>query len=696
MIVEDLIRMGRPLLEGGMDAKEILKLISDVQNEKVKNFYRHVIVVEISDDTGLAAFYQVWGQEISEGKKSDFAPDRERAVGAPFVLPQGGNPIHPQGVYGVAAYPCYDRHMKAFRESSEGVFGFLKGRLEKTSSLILDDDLIKEVANSVHRTALKEIQTNEKTKLLGILILSDMRGEEAAYRYSENYSESHIGHSHLFPDKFIQPDHSRVLELFWEAKLQEGSEKGERKGVCTFCGKDAPLVTIYCKAWPWYLPTWTCPLPQGGNEKMMVEGIGSCTECYKALVYGACLFENFTRPVQALLTREIYSPVSNREGIRLTAHKSLSDFPTIRGSGLLLPILDRVFEDDEVREEFAENIEAMLKPPSRTGSMLDRHIDSVTGFECFLPEKVETDDYRLSLIYYSGDPGRGDIHLRAYIEDVIPSTVTGLQKVANHVSDMVIQLLQVFLPEASESQKAYYHTRYRSLPFMLARGYGGPYVWDQLQAALHRQSLGLRRPIRNVAERLRSITPRYPNSRNEIREEVIFYLTFLEFWTQYQLKLSKGEQNMAMRPWKVLLQIVFEHPVEQVQLESSAELGFACGAVMQQFSRQYYAVTKQDYLKQRVLTFGSDLTPEKVWRQGLKQIFEVVPRYEKLRLGEDFLQRLGVVLTEYDRLKQDTEKSKDEFMASFWAGHSLQGYDRPRGERQTETANQSEQNSKEI
>ena len=346
-------------------------------------------------------------------------------------------------------------------------------------------------------------------------------------------------------------------------------------------------------------------------------------------------------------------------------------------------------EDDEVREEFAENIEAMLKPPSRTGSMLDRHIDSVTGFECFLPEKVETDDYRLSLIYYSGDPGRGDIHLRAYVEDVIPSTVTGLQKVAKHVSDMVIHLLQVLLPEASESQKAYYHTRYRSLPFMLARGYGGPYVWDQLQATLHRQSLGLRRPIRNVAERLRSITPRYPDSRNEIREEVIFYLTFLEFWAQYQRKLSKGEQNMAMRPWKELLQIVFEHPVEQVQLESSAELGFACGAVMQQFSRQYYAVTKKDYLKQRVLTFGSDLTPEKVWRQGLKQIFEVVPRYEKLRLGEDFLQRLGVVLTEYDRLKQDTEKSKDEFMASFWAGHSLQGYDRPRGEGQTETANQS-------
>lgn len=690
MIVEDLIRMGLPLLEGDMDAKEILKLVSNVQDEKVKNFYRHVIIVEISDNMEPTAFYQVWGQEIIEGKKLDFVPNIERAVGAPFVLPQGGNPIHPQGIYGVAAYPCYDRHMHAFSESPEEVASFLHGRLERTPAVDLSEDLIKEAAISVHQTVLEMVQTNEKTKMLGVLILSDMRGADAAYKYKEQASENHIGHSQLFQNRYIQPDYSRVLELFWMAKLQEGSEKGEREGVCTFCGKDAHLATIYCKSWPWYLPTWTCPLPQGGNEKMMVEGIGSCPKCYKALVYGACLFEKFTQPVQHLLTREIFSPVSNREGIRQIARKKISDFPTIRGSGLLLPILDRVFEDNEIREEFAENIASLLKPPAKD-RMLDRYIDSVTGFEYFLPDEVETGDYRLSLIYYSGDAGKGDIHLRAYIEDVIPSTIKHLKKVAENMADIARQLLQVIFPNASEQQKAYYHSRYRSLPFMLARGYRGPYVWDQLQAVLHRQPLSLRLPIRNVAERLRSITPRYPDSRNEIHEEVIFYLTFLEFWVEYQRKLlNGGDQDMAMRPWKKLLQVIFQHPVDQVQLESSAELGFACGAVMRQFSRQYFAVTEKDYLKQRVLTFGSDLTPEKVWRQGLKQIFEVAPRYENLNLGEDFPQRLGVVLTEYDRLKQETEKNKDEFMASFWAGHSLQGYDRLRNQKQTETANQPE------
>ncbi len=690
MIVEDLIRMGRPLIDGDMDAKETLRLISDAQSIGVKNFYRHVLLAEISEKVGVS--HQVWGQEEKQGKKVDFVPDVERALGAPFVLPQGGNPIYPQGVYGVAAYPCYEKHMQGFSESAENVSNFLQGRLKKTPAMEFDEDIIEKVAFKVHQTVLNEIQPEKK--LLGVLILSDMRREDTAYRYSERDSESHIGHSRLFPDMFIQPDHSRVLDLFWIAKLQEGKEKGTRKGVCTLCLKESSLVTIYCKSWPWYLPTWTCPLPQGGNEKMMVEGIASCPECYKALVYGACLFEKFTRPIQALLTREIFSPVSDREGIRQTARKNLNDLPTIRGSGLLLPILDRIFEDDvDQREEFAENIEAMLKPPSKDGLMLDRYIDSVTGFDCFLPEEVNPHDYRLSLIYYSGDPGKGDIHLRAYIEDVIPSTVKRLQEIAGKVSRMAIELFQVLFPKANEGQMEYYRSRYRSLPFMLARGYGGPYVWDQLQAILHRQSLGLRRPIRNVAERLRSVTPRYPDSLNEIREEVFFYLIFLKFWTQYQYKLlNRGGQDMAMRPWKELLQVVFEHPVEQIQLESSAELGFACGAVMRQFSRQYYAVTKKDYLKQRVLTFGSNLTPDKVWRQGLKQIFEVEPRYKELKLSRDYFQRLGVVLTEYDRLKQETERSKDEFMASFWSGHSLQGYDSDssKDEEQTAPAGQSE------
>lgn len=673
MIVEDLIRMGRPLLKDGMDAREILKLVSDVQDVKVKNFYRHVIVVEISEGKDVFTSHQVWGQ-VEEGDREDFVPDVERAIGAPFELTQGGNPLHPQGIYGVPVYPCYERHLESFRESQENVSTFIRGRLKKTPDFYFDDEQINRIASEVHKTVLEEIQKETRGKLLGILVLADTRGETAPYHYINSQTSRHIGRSSYSPGRFIEPNYNRILELFWKAKLQEGAEKGQREGECTICGKEAALITIYCKAWPWYLPTWTCPLPEGGNEKLLIEGVGICPDCYQALVYGACLFEGFTRSVQRLVTREIFSPVADREGIRMAARSSP---PTIQGGGLLLPLLDRVFEDDETREEFAENVQAMLHPPPRRGMVLQRYIDAVTGFEMFLPEKTETKDYRLSLIYYSGDPSRGDIHLRAYIEDVLPSTVRRLQELVEESSKMAIQLLQALFPGSSERQQAYYNTMYRSVPFMLARGYGGAYVWDQLQTVLHRQPLGSARPMRNIYKRLRSVVPRFPEAFNEIREEVIFFLTFVEFLERYHHDLDEGGR-ILMRPWKELLQLAFEAPVEGMRFESSAELGFSSGALIRQFSRQYYSVTKKDYLKQRVLTFGSDLTPEMVWRRGIRQVFEVAPRYEKLRLSNNFLQRLGTLLTEYDRLREEIQRSKDEFMASFWAGYSLQGYDNPR------------------
>jgi len=62
MIIEDLVRLGKPLLEGGMDARDILELISDVNDEKVKNFFRHVFVVELPPEGSAAMmlllFYQ--------------------------------------------------------------------------------------------------------------------------------------------------------------------------------------------------------------------------------------------------------------------------------------------------------------------------------------------------------------------------------------------------------------------------------------------------------------------------------------------------------------------------------------------------------------------------------------------------------------------------------------------------------------
>ena len=59
--------------------------------------------------------------------------------------------------------------------------------------------------------------------------------------------------------------------------------------------------------------------------------------------------------------------------------------------------------------------------------MADRYLTAVTGFDIMLPPDTNDKDYRLTLVYFSGEVSRGDIHLRAYIQDVIPSTLGRLR-----------------------------------------------------------------------------------------------------------------------------------------------------------------------------------------------------------------------------------------------------------------------------
>src|SRR5947209_4778204 len=111
MLIEELIRLGRPVLEGGLDPREMLRLITDAADERVKNFYRHVFVVELpppgSDGEPAVLPEQNWQveQQVAGKKKPEIDVDVERALGAPFSLPSGGNPLQPQGRYGLPVYP---------------------------------------------------------------------------------------------------------------------------------------------------------------------------------------------------------------------------------------------------------------------------------------------------------------------------------------------------------------------------------------------------------------------------------------------------------------------------------------------------------------------------------------------------------------------------------------------------------------
>jgi len=170
MLIEELIRLGRPLLDGDMEPQEVLRLITGVEDERVKNFYRHVFIVELPmDESGdpWAAPMKRFGDFLDDGA---FHVDQDRAIAIPFVLPSGGNPLNPQGRYGLPVYPCYDPHIQAFRGSAAGVSAFLRGRLERTSNFQVSEGLLDRISQVVH-TAVASTDFGDQKKTLGVLVL---------------------------------------------------------------------------------------------------------------------------------------------------------------------------------------------------------------------------------------------------------------------------------------------------------------------------------------------------------------------------------------------------------------------------------------------------------------------------------------------------------------------------------------------
>ena len=147
---------------------------------------------------------------------------------------------------------------------------------------------------------------------------------------------------------------------------------------------------------------------------------------------------------------------------------------------------------------------------------------------------------------------------------------------------------------------------------------------------------------------------------------------------------------MAMRDWKTLLPLVTESPPEDMEFENVNELGFACGAVIRQFSRQYWLATKtgnegKDYLKQRIVAFGSDLSPDAVWKKALPTMFNVDLKLEKLHLSDEFKRRVGILLNRCDDAEESIRANRDGFMCAFWSGYSLQKTDKSKHHEQLET-----------
>ncbi|MBC7188064.1 MAG: hypothetical protein H5U38_13650 [Calditrichaeota bacterium] len=694
MLIEDLIRLGRPLLAGGMSPKEILEVISDVGEERVKNFYRHVFIAELpppgSGRGPVTLPMQVWGNEPPDGKRGDFEVRIARALSAPFVYPTGGNPLNPQGSYGVPVYPAWlirqDKNTGRWTSFSqpEEVYRFLRGRVERTPSLHVDEATVRQLAAAlaaeVERSALPAGE-----KALGIIILVQGNGPDSAYGYTDKSSDECLGASVLFPGRYIVPNFAAILRQVWEGKVAEGAEVGEKQGTCSVCGGEGHVVASYCKSWPWALPEWNCPLPHAGDEAHWVEGVALCTTCCRALTLGARVFSRLARPLHAEVTRELFSPVADAEARRVSRRGDLQRLTVIYGSGFLLPVSDEALSDPELSAQYARNVKSMLSGSQREGTLAEQFMETVTGFDLFLPEEVDPADFRLTLVYFHGDYTRGDVHVRAIIQEVIPSTLRALKRIAARSCDHSWEALVALLGEDRARAR---RGSYLSVPYLLARGFGGPFLWDCLQTVLRCGPLDTRRPVRNAASRMNSLAHRLPDTLPLVREEVAFFVTFLAFAEEYTSWLQReGRQpkpapqddhqtrrgTMPMRDWKELLTMLEEQPVTDISFASAAELGFGCGALLRQFGRWYYTATGKDLLKHRVMTYGTDLTPELVWKKGLAKLFEVEARYPAIKVSSDFRQRVGAALVALEQMQEQVKREREAFMSAFWAGYTLQG-----------------------
>jgi hypothetical protein len=355
MLIEELIRLGRPLLGGDMPAEEVLRLVTDVADPRVKNFYRNVFVVVLPESGDPVALpRKEFGSPVKRKTKDDFDVDKVQVLGVPVIVPPGGNSLQAQGRFGVPVYLVRHKHFfgnpkdkrkavkDGFIKNKEAIEYYLMRRLEKTSGLTVHGKVLAKIVDGLHEAISRSTLSGDAKNLLGVVVLARC-ADDGCYRLDRKKpDDGRIGETD--DGRAIVPNYKNILTAILEAKVDEGREKGTRPGPCSIAGTGEAVVSPYCRAWPWATLTWTCPLPDGGDDKKLVEGIGLSAESYRALTFGACTFNKLTKPFNKFVLPEIFSPVDTRPGREQAGKRK--GLPSISGSGFLLPVRDETLIEE--------------------------------------------------------------------------------------------------------------------------------------------------------------------------------------------------------------------------------------------------------------------------------------------------------------------------------------------------------------
>lgn len=686
------------MTSSSLEARDIILQITDVGAPGAVGFYKNILLVELDHEDGastakviahpLKSWVDSLTEDSTEGESSRRKrqkivekQDVDRCVALPFVLATGGNPTVRQGFYALPAYVVYEGSkpttpgsLQTMPGNPNEVLRFIESRVPYTVRWTPEGKELEEVARQVAGVLPKPGGSSKKT--MALIAIVDYRTSIFEHRppgATIPRGLVDIGESALHPGDRIIVNLQRVVERLWTAKTLEASEKGKLDdGECTFCGETGLVVSSYAKGWPLFTTTYEFPLPGELKAEELVRSIALCQNCYSALVLGANMFAKTVKTLDRTLTRELFSPTQSGVGKVANRERKLVD---IYGSCFILPVLDQFLHSEEAREDFVDGYFARLTSEERSRGV-DVQLRNILGFEDRLAEDLANDDFRLTAVYYRGDWSRGAIDLVAIIQDVVPSVARQLLGICRTTGEMAADAARAAAlswgSASSDAKNAYYYACCSSLPYLLIQAYGGPYLWQTLDAVLHRRPLDRRAFVRNVSRRMMSLSKDLSQIERAmaLESEVVFYVSFMSFLDEYFKKVV-GEGGVPMLDWRLWTKTVESEDASQWEPRSTEELGFIVGALTRVFARQYYRATNgKDFLKHRVMTFGADLKTRDIIHRGLARFSELARRLD-MRLPAPLREWAAAATIKCIGMESSLRKDSDIFVASFWAGYEL-------------------------
>jgi hypothetical protein len=159
---------------------------------------------------------------------------------------------------------------------------------------------------------------------------------------------------------------------------------------------------------------------------------------------------------------------------------------------------------------------------------------------------------------------------------------------------------------------------------------------------------------------------------HHVRCELLFYWAFLSFANEYTRQISGAGKESVTVDWRQLLAIYQNGQWDDEREWGVQELGFISGLLVRQFENSYHKKVRSSFLRKRLLNFGSKLTPQMVWENGLIEFQKLIEQRE-LKIAKNFYPALARALLAFPKAQAEglLDKHRHEFISTFWSGYLM-------------------------